>query len=343
MTTGPWGARGSARDGGGASPPVAHLARTDFIAAIRKNRRLTFVLCAALTAIGAAAGAGAGWAFGVLTSPDDPGAAQAMAAGAAIFMLLFSLLWTLIALWFGDRIVLGLTGARAIEKSDAPALYNVVEEMALAAGVPMPRVMIVETEALNAFATGMRPEKAAVAVTRGLMNALTRDELQGVVAHEMGHIANNDVLYMTAVGVLVGLIVVVSDLALRSTRFMALSGGGRRDGERKGGGPAVVAIVVLLAVGLLSPIMAKIVQMAVSRQREFMADATSVKLTRNPLGLIGALRKLDTAAVRWDDASRAVQHLCIVNPFHKFSADASALMATHPSIEQRIERLQALG
>jgi heat shock protein HtpX len=223
-------------------------------------------------------------------------------------------------------------------------LHNVVEEMALAAGLPKPRVMIVETAALNAFATGTRPEKAAVAVTRGLLNALGRDELQGVVAHEMGHVANNDVLYMTAVGVLVGLIVVASDLALRSMRFVGA--GGRRSGDsRKGGGGAMVlaAILVLLAIGLLSPLMARVVQMAVSRQREYLADATSVKLTRNPLGLIGALQKLDAAPVRWADASRAVQHLFIVNPFKKFAADASALMATHPSIEQRIERLKALG
>ncbi|MGQ0674882.1 MAG: M48 family metallopeptidase [Rhodospirillales bacterium] len=322
-----------------------HLTRTDFHAAIRRNRRNTAFLCATLTVIGMIAGGGIGWAFGVMADPEGDGAlAAAWALLAAAFMLVFSLGWTGVALLFGDRIVLGLTGARAASKTDAPVLHNVVEEMALAAGLPVPRVMIVETEALNAFATGMRPEKAAVAVTRGLLNALSRDELQGVVAHEMGHVANNDVLYMTAVGVLVGLIVVVSDLALRSTRFMAWGGGGRRSGGRKGGGGLViVAIVVLLLIGLLSPVMAKFVQMAVSRQREFLADATSVKLTRNPLGLIGALRKLDAAPVRWDDASRAVQHMFIVNPFKKFGENASALMATHPSLEQRIQRLQALG
>jgi heat shock protein HtpX len=176
-----------------------------------------------------------------------------------------------------------------------------------------------------------------------LLNALSRDELQGVIAHEMGHVANNDVLYMTAVGVLVGLVVLVSDLALRSIQVMSWSGRGSRRKSEGGGGLAVIAIVVLLLIGLLSPIMARVVQMAVSRQREFMADATSVKLTRNPHGLIGALRKLDNAQVRWDDASKAVQHLFIVNPFKKFGASASALMATHPSIEQRIDRLRALG
>jgi heat shock protein HtpX len=161
-----------------------------------------------------------------------------------------------------------------------------------------------------------------------------------VVAHEMGHIANNDVLYMTAVGVLVGLIVVVNDLALRTARFMTRGSSGSRN---KNGGLVVVAVLVLVAIGLLSPLAARAVQMAVSRQREFLADATSVKLTRNPLGLIGALRKLDQATVRWENASKAVQHLFIVNPFKKFGEKASALMATHPSIEQRIQRLQALG
>ena len=355
MTGGPWGARENSAGGAPApgppasapprrpAAPDAHLTRTDFVAAIRKNRRRTMLLCAVLIAIGMIAGGGAGWAFGAIAEPDDPGVAAAFAIAGAFFMLVFSAVWTLIALLFGDRIVLGITGAHEATKEEAPVLHNVVEEMALAAGVPAPRVMIVETEAMNAFATGTRPDKAAVAVTRGLLNALNRDELQGVVAHEMGHVANNDVLYMTAVGVLVGLVVLVSDLALRSIQVMSWSGRGSRRKSDGGGGPVVIAIVVLLLIGLLSPIMARIVQMAVSRQREFMADATSVKLTRNPHGLIGALRKLDNAQVRWDDASKAVQHLFIVNPFKKFGANASALMATHPSIEQRIDRLRALG
>ncbi len=353
MNTGPWGARENTSGAAPASgPPAAprrpvasdvHLTRTDFIAAIRKNRRQTMFLCAVLIAIGMIAGGGAGWAFGAILNPDDPGMASAVAIAGAFFMLVFSVVWTLIALFFGDRIILGITGAHETAKEETPVLHNVVEEMALAAGLPTPRVMIVETEAMNAFATGTRPDKAAVAVTRGLLNALSRDELQGVVAHEMGHVANNDVLYMTAVGVLVGLVVLVSDLALRSIQFMSWGGRGSRRKSESGGGLVAIAIVVLLLIGLLSPIMAKIVQMAVSRQREFMADATSVKLTRNPRGLIGALRKLDDAEVRWDDASKAVQHLFIVNPFKKFGANASALLATHPSIEQRIDRLQALG
>jgi len=320
-------------------PPPVYLTRTDFVAAIAANKRNTEILCAVLTLIGVAVGGAAGWAVPILAG-FDPAAATRTGLGAAAFMLVFSLVWTLIATSYGDRMVLGLTGAREVTRDEAPVLHNVVEEMALAAGLPKPRVAIVETDALNAFATGTKPDHAAIAVTRGLLNQLSRDELQGVVAHEMGHVANNDVLYMTAVGVLVGLIVVVNDLALRSARFMDTRSGSSRN---KNGGLVVVAIIVLLLIGLLSPLAARAVQMAVSRQREFMADATSVKLTRNPLGLIGALRKLDQADVRWDNASKAVQHLFIVNPFKKFGDNASALMATHPSVEQRIERLQNLG
>jgi len=318
-------------------PPPVYLSRTDFLAAIAANKRNTRILCAVLTLIGVGVGGAIGWALPVVAGAD-PAEATRLGIGAAAFMLVFSLVWTLIATRFGDRMVLGLTGAREVDRDEAPMLHNVVEEMALAAGLPKPRVAIVETEALNAFATGTRPDHAAIAVTRGLLNQLNRDELQGVVAHEMGHVANNDVLYMTSVGVLVGLIVVVSDLALRAARF-SRSGSGRN----KNSGLVVIALLVLVAIGLLSPLAARAVQMAVSRQREFLADATSVKLTRNPLGLIGALRKLDQAPVRWDTASKAVQHLFIVNPFKKFGDKASALMATHPSVEQRIERLQNLG
>ncbi|MBL8705999.1 MAG: M48 family metallopeptidase [Rhodospirillales bacterium] len=338
MTNGPWG---GPRAGGDPPPEAAapvHLTRTDFAAAIARNKRNTEILCAVLTLVGVVLGAAVGWTFPLLF--EAPLAvANKTALGAAAFMLVFSLVWTLIATSFGDRMVLGLTGAREIPRDEAPVLHNVVEEMAIAAGLPKPRVAIVETEALNAFATGTRPDNAAIAVTRGLLNQLNRDELQGVVAHEMGHVANNDVLYMTSVGVLVGLIVVVSELALRGARF-SRSGSSSR---KSGGGLVIVAIIVLVAIGLLSPLAARAVQMAVSRQREFMADATSVKLTRNPLGLIGALRKLDQAPVRWDTASKAVQHLFIVNPFKKFGEKASALMATHPSVEQRIQRLQNLG
>lgn len=313
------------------------LSRTDFFAAIRANRRNTFVLCGLLLLIGVILGAAVGWAFGTLAEePGGPRFAPDWAIYGAVFMMVFSLIWTVIALTVGDKIMLGMTGAREVSPDEEQMLHNVVEEMALAAGLPKPRVFIIETDALNAFATGLKPEKAVIGVTRGLLRSLTRDELQGVVGHEMSHIGNNDIMYMTAVGVLVGLIALVSELAIRSIRFMPR-------GRGKSGGAVIVAIVILLLVGLLSPIAAALVQMAVSRQREYLADATSVKLTRNPWGLIGALRKLDSGQNKWDGASKATQHLFIANPFKHFGEKSSALMSTHPAIELRIKRLTDLG
>jgi heat shock protein HtpX len=213
----------------------------------------------------------------------------------------------------------------------------VVEEMAIAAGMPKPRVAVIETDALNAFATGMRADKAAIGVTRGLLEKLDRDELQGVIGHEMGHILNLDIRYMTAVGILVGLIALVSDAVLRG-RWRPGFGG---KGKGKGGG--VIIFIIVLAVVILAPIAAKLVQFAVSRQREYLADATSVQLTRNPLGLIGALHKLEHQKPVRELGNRATQHMFIVNPIREFGADVSALIATHPPTEARIQRLENLG
>jgi heat shock protein HtpX len=218
----------------------------------------------------------------------------------------------------------------------------VVEEMAIAAGVKAPRVYVVETGALNAFATGLKPERAAIAVTRGLLEKLNRDELQGVVAHEMGHIVNDDMVYATAVGVIAGLIVLVSDGAWRLMRVFARGGSGSRRGG-KGGGPVIIAVIVLAVLAFVAPIAARLVQMAISRQREYLADATSVKLTRNPKGLIGALEKIGASDEPYPDANRALQHLYIENPTRHFASDDWALFATHPALADRIARLRNLG
>jgi heat shock protein HtpX len=240
--------------------------------------------------------------------------------------------------------VLSMADAKEIQKQDAPQLYNVVEEMSLAAGVPMPRVMILETEAMNAFATGTRPGHGTIVATRGLVDKLSRDELQGVIAHEMSHLANLDTRYMVVVGVTVGLIALVCDMVLRMMQWGSFAGGGRRDDDRRGGGAgALIAIVLLVVVAVLAPIAARAVQMAVSRQREYLADATSVQFTRNPNGLISALTKLTEAAAPFPGVSRATQHLFIVNPVQEMTADTSSLMATHPDIADRIARLRNLG
>src|SRR5260370_34607931 len=211
--------------------------------------------------------------------------------------------------------------------------------MGIAAGVPMAKVMIVETEALNAFATGNKVGHGTIVVTRGLLDTLSRDELQGVVAHEMAHLANLDTRYMVIVGVTVGLIALVCDMLLRT---MAWGGSGRSSSDKKGSGAGLL-IILLIVVAIFAPLAAKAVQMAVSRQREYLADATSVQFTRNPNGLISALGKLADKAAPFPGVSRATQHLFIVNPVQTFTAKSSALMATHPDIADRIARLRNLG
>jgi len=321
------------------------LRRTDFLAAARANQRATNVLVVTLLAIGAVLGYLIGW--NLQLHLDD---AAALPAGiwfvsgwgvvGAVGLVGFGGVWSTVTFSFGDRIVLGIVGARAVTREEAPQLHNVVEEMAIAAGLTKPAIYVVETPALNAFATGLRRNRAAVAVTRGLLDTLNRDELQGVIGHEMGHIVNLDMRYATAVGVMVGLVALVADLALRSLYY---SGGGRRRGGRGGGAGGAVALIILVVFAVLAPIFAKLVQMAVSRQREFLADATSVRLTRNPQGLIAALQKLGESAQPFKGANRATQHMFIVNPFRNFTDRSSRLLATHPPIERRIQRLMNLG
>jgi heat shock protein HtpX len=314
-------------------------ATTDFIAAQKVNRRNTLVLLVVLTALAALVGYVIGWLLESEASDAVPLWSKAGVAAAGL-MAAVSVGWSALSLAFGDKMVLAMANAKQIDKADAPQLYNVVEEMAIAAGVPMPKVMVLETDALNAFATGSKPGKGTIAVTRGLLNSLSRDELQGVVAHEMSHLANLDTRYMVVVGVTVGLIALVCDMLLRS---LAWGRGNRSSSSDKKGGGAAILIILLIVVAILAPIAAKFVQMAVSRQREYLADATSVRFTRNPNGLISALGKLAEKAEPFPGVSRATQHLFIVNPVQTFTAKSSALLATHPDIADRIARLRNLG
>jgi len=314
-------------------------ATTDFVSAQKVNRRNTMVLLAALTALAALLGYMIGWVMETESSDTVPLLSKGGVAVAAL-MAAVSVGWSAISLAFGDKMVLAMANAKQIDKADAPQLYNVVEEMAIAAGVPMPKVMVLETDALNAFATGNRPGNGTIAVTRGLLNALNRDELQGVVAHEMSHLANLDTRYMVVVGVTVGLIALVCDMLLRSLSWGRFN---RSSSSDKKGGGAAILIILLLVVAILAPIAAKFVQMAVSRQREYLADATSVQFTRNPSGLISALGKLAEKAEPFPGVSRATQHLFIVNPVQTFTEKSSALLATHPDVADRIARLRNLG
>jgi heat shock protein HtpX len=323
--------------------PAAPLKATDFLAAQRANRRNTIWLILILLALGGSFGYLLGLAADAYSS--NPGTFDAFAtsplglAGASIFVGI-GLAASLVTFMAGDRVILGLTGAHEVSPEEEPVLHNVVEEMAIASGLPKPRLVVIETDAMNAFATGMSQDRAALGVTRGLLKGLARDELQGVVGHEMGHIANWDTRYMTAVAILVGLIVLVADGIRRSLFYASLGGGRRRDRRGGGAGPLIIILVVF---SILAPIAAMLVRFAVSRQREYLADATSVRFTRNPTGLIRALRKLEAAAEPFHGANRATQHMFIVNPFRNFGEGASALMATHPPIAKRIERLQNLG
>ncbi|MFO1079751.1 MAG: M48 family metallopeptidase [Reyranellaceae bacterium] len=315
------------------------MATTDFVAAQKVNRSNTWLLLVALTAVAAATGYVIGWALEGEATDAIPLVSVAGIVFAAT-MALASIVWSGVALAAGDRIVLALAGAHEIAKDDAPQLYNVVEEMAIAAGQPMPRIKILETDALNAFATGSRRDNGTIVVTRGLLATLNREELQGVVAHEMAHLANLDTRYMVVVGVTVGLIALVCDALLRAMRW---GSSGRSDSSDRKGGGAGLLVVLLIVVAVFAPLAAKAVQMAVSRQREYLADATSVEFTRNPGGLISALQKLADKAGPFPGVSRATQHLFIVNPVQTFTARTPALLATHPDTADRIARLRNLG
>ena len=239
----------------------------------------------------------------------------------------------------GDRMVLAASRAKEVTHEDAPVLFNVVEEMAIAGGLPMPKVYIIEDSAPNAFATGRDPEHASVAVTSGLLNKLNRDELQGVIAHEMSHVGNYDIRYAMLVGILVGTTVLISDFFLRGLWF-----GGGRGGRREGGGGNIQLIMIIVAIvlAILAPLFARLLQLSISRQREYLADATAVQLTRNPKGLADALQKISGDWEVLEAANRATAHLYIVNPIKRFEKRSKGLFSTHPPIEERIKVLRAM-
>jgi heat shock protein HtpX len=256
---------------------------------------------------------------------------------------LFSFFMMYLAYMSGDRMVLGVSGAKEIQKSDDPQLFNVVEEMSIAAGVPMPKVYLIHDSAPNAFATGRDPQHASVAITTGLREKLNREELQGVIAHEMSHIRNYDIRLMMLMAVLIGSIVMLADFFWQIQWY----GGRRRRDDRdrdSGKGNAIVVIVMLLAMilAVIAPFLAQLIQLAVSREREYLADASAVELTRNPIGLANALRKIDDDPEVLEAANRGTAHLYIANPIKKFEARASSMFASHPPIKDRIRRLESL-
>jgi heat shock protein HtpX len=309
------------------------LTRQTFAAQQSINRRNSILLIGAVTLLLAALG----FAIGYGTTGAVEGA-LGVTTGAIVLAMLLS-----VGSYFaGDKLVLATSGAREVTQQSAPQLMNVVQEMALAGGVPMPKVYIIDDTAPNAFATGRDPAHASVAITAGLLQKLDREELQGVIGHELSHVRNFDIRFALLVAVLVGSIALMADFFLRYTFW----GGGRRGGgDRDRGGGALIAIVYVIAIvlAILAPFIARLVQLAVSRQREYLADASSVELTRNPRGLEQALAKIAADKEVLEVANRATQHLYFTNPIKKFEQRSSAMFSTHPGIVDRINRLRQLS
>jgi heat shock protein HtpX len=294
--------------------------------AMSANKRNSFFITAAITAVFVVLGyfLGKYWGSGY---------------GGVFIAFLVALGMSLAAYYGGDKMVLGISRAKRIEKKDSPQLFNVIEELAIAGGLPMPAVYVIDDTAPNAFATGRDPKHASVAITTGLMQKLNRDELQGVMAHELSHVGNRDILYATMVGILVGSIAMMSDFFLRSFFW---GGGRRRRSDSEGGAAGAIFIVIAILLAVLAPIFTRLLQLAISRQREYLADASAAKLTRYPEGLASALQKISGDKEVLEVANRATQHLYIVNPIKPFEKRASNLFSTHPPIQDRIARLRAM-
>jgi heat shock protein HtpX len=249
-----------------------------------------------------------------------------------IIAVILSTLGTIASYWYSDKIVLSVTKTREPTPLEQEHLSNVVEGLAIAAGIPAPRFIIAQDDNLNAFATGRDPEHAVLAVTSGLLKTMNREELEGVVAHEMSHIKNYDIRFESMVAVLVGIVVIAAQIFLRGMMF---SGGG---GNRRGGGN-IIFLVIGIILAILAPIFTQLVQLAVSREREYLADSSGAYLTRNPEGLASALEKIKDTNVN-EKVNGAVAHLYFTNPW--LPKNASSWFSTHPPIDERIKRLREM-
>ncbi len=312
---------------------TASPAPTTFFREIARNRRnswiLIFVVALVLAALGGAIGGATGFGWGGVV----------IALVVAFFMSIGSY-------FAGDQLVLLSSGAKEIPQQQPPDQYrqllNVVTEMSLAGGLPMPKVYVINDTAPNAFATGRDPKHASVAVTSGLLEKMDREELQGVLGHELSHVGNYDIRFSLLVGVLVGSIALLADWFLRFTFW----GGGRRgnDNDRGGGGgAAAILFLVALVLAVVAPLIGRLVQLAVSRSRESLADVSAVELTRNPVGLARALRTIADDPEVLEVANRATQHLYIVNPIKSFETRSKSMWDTHPPIAERIAVLRSLA
>ncbi len=251
----------------------------------------------------------------------------------AVLAFAVALGMNLVSYWFSDRIVLRMYGAREVPEAEAPQLYRIVATLAQRASIPMPRIYMIESDSPNAFATGRNPEHGVVAVTTGIMRILSMEELEGVLAHELSHVRNRDILVSTVAAALAGAITMLANWA----RWSLFLGGGRDD-EGRGGN-----IVSVIIFSMLAAFAAMLIQLAISRSREYMADEGGARLTGNPLYLANALRRLETGVARnpMEDANPSTAHMFIVNPFS--AKGLLALFSTHPPMEERIRRLEDMA
>ena len=293
---------------------------------IAKNKRLSYFLIVIVTALLVVLGYAIGFAIGIGWFGLAIALAIAIGLGLASY-------------YKGDAMVLAVSRAQPVTHDQAPQLYNVVEEMSIASGNPVPAVYTINDPAPNAFATGRNPEHSSIAVTSGLLEKMNREELQGVIAHEMSHVRNYDILFATLVGIMVGAIALMSDFFLRWSFF----GGPRRSNNNDNGALGLILLVLALVMAILAPIAARLVQLAISRRRELLADASAVQLTRDPNGLADALQKIADDQEVLVEANRATAHLYIAQPIKKFGERSRGLFDTHPPIQERIKILRAMA
>jgi len=279
-----------------------------------------------------------GYAIGSSFIPDGGGS-----FGVLIALTIWIVL-SIVSIAFGSNILLAISNAKEVTPDVHPQLFNVVEEMKIAAGLPnIPKIYIINQEAPNAFATGIKPENSAIAVTAGLLSKLNRDELQGVIAHETGHIFNRDIRFMTMAGIMLGSIVLISEIYFRG---MWISGGGRRyssKSSKSSGQAQLIIMIAAIALAILAPILARFLYLAISRKREYLADATAVRFTRYPEGLASALEKISESNLDLPIANKVTAPMYIVNPLKEKGMKIADLTSTHPPISERVRILRSIS
>ena len=335
-------------------PRMAATARPKVASAIWWNWFNSLVLAGMLTLVGMTLAYIIGWAIDVYMANElaPPSKAPGLflvsnwGIAAALLLALFGTVMTIRALMVGDVVLSRILGAREVSESEEPKLHEAAKRVAAAAGIVKPRLVLIDSPAMNAFAAGRGEHHATVGVTRGLLDSLEPHELEGVLGHEIGHICNRDVIYADVVALCLGLIVILREIAGTTARVGVRLGTSRSSSSSKkdggGGAAALIAIAVLVLAAVVAPLCAQLVQMAISRQREYGADAAAAYLCGSPAGLIGALRKIDACNQKLE-VNAAVQHVFIVNPLRRYKENAGGLMSTHPATSLRIARLADLA